>query len=153
MLAVVPAVALLLGATAPVLTLDDALKEARTRNVDLRIAQTKLDQARQLSAKVWANYLPQLGLGGAYTYNSAEAILKLPQDRELTIADLATIPKEFYSVERVSIPDAEPLANELAGFVECAKAKREPEVPGEHGVRAMRAAERILAEMRAHRWR
>lgn len=93
----------------------------------------------------------------AWMYKStpqlADAIKKLPQDRELTIADLATIPKEFYSVDRVSIPEAEPLASELAGFVECAKAKREPEVTGEHGVRAMRAAEQILAEMRAHRWK
>ncbi|MBI2901155.1 MAG: Gfo/Idh/MocA family oxidoreductase [Planctomycetes bacterium] len=82
----------------------------------------------------------------------ASALEKLPRDRDLTFADLALIPKEFYSVERVKMPDEEPLANELESFVECVRAGREPEVPGEHGVRAMRAAERILEGMRAHRW-
>lgn len=80
------------------------------------------------------------------------ALEKLPNDRDLTIADLALIPREFYSVEQVKRDD-EPLARELESFVECAKAGREPEVPGEHGVRAMRVAEQVLQEMRAHKWR
>lgn len=85
---------------------------------------------------------PQLG----------EALAKLPRDKELSLADLASIPREFYSIEQVKLPDEEPLARELASFVECVAGKKEPLVPGEHGVRAMKAAERILAEMRAHRW-
>ena len=82
----------------------------------------------------------------------ASALTKLPKDRDLSIADLASIPKEFYSVQEIKLPDEEPLAAELKSFVDCVREKREPVVPGEHGVRAMKAAETILAEMRAHRW-
>ncbi len=82
----------------------------------------------------------------------AEALAKLPKDRDLTLADLAVIPREFYSIQEVKLPDEEPLARELASFLECVEKGTEPVVPGEHGVRAMKAAERILAEMRAHRW-
>ncbi len=86
---------------------------------------------------------PQLG----------EALAKLPKDRDLNLADLATIPKEFYSVQEVKLPEEEPLARELQSFLEAVEEKKEPVVPGEHGVRAMKAAETILTEMRAHRWK
>ena len=86
---------------------------------------------------------PQLG----------EALAKLPKDRDLNLADLATIPKEFYSIQEVKLEEEEPLLRELQSFLEAVECGREPVVPGEHGVRAMRAAETILQEMRAHRWR
>ncbi len=81
------------------------------------------------------------------------ALEQLPRDRDLTIEDLALIPREFYSVEQVKQAETEPLVVELESFVECVRERKEPEVPGEHGVRAMRAAEQVLQEMRAHRWR
>ena len=83
----------------------------------------------------------------------AAVLSKLPRDRDLTLADLAQIPKEFYSIQEVKLSDEEPLARELASFVECVTRGTEPVVPGEHGVRAMKAAETILSEMRAHRWK
>jgi len=86
---------------------------------------------------------PQLG----------EALAKLPKDRDLNLADLATIPKEFYSIQEVKLEEQEPLARELQSFLEAVEHGREPVVPGEHGVRAMKAAETILKEMRAHRWK
>lgn len=82
----------------------------------------------------------------------AEALAKLPADREPSIADLASIPREFYSIEEPALPDEEPLAAELKAFVEAARTRSTPLVPGEHGVRAMKAAERILHEMRSHKW-
>jgi predicted dehydrogenase len=86
---------------------------------------------------------PQLG----------DALAKLPKDRDLSLADLATIPKEFYSIQEVKLEDQEPLARELHSFLEAVEHGQEPVVPGEHGVRAMKAAETILTEMRAHRWK
>ena len=83
----------------------------------------------------------------------ASALGNLPKDRDLSIGDLASIPKEFYSIQEVKLPDEEPLARELQSFVDCVTGGREPLVPGEHGVRAMKAADRILTEMRAHRWK
>ncbi len=83
----------------------------------------------------------------------AGALAKLPRDKDLSLADLASIPKEFYSIEQVKLPDEEPLARELASFVECVSGGGEPVVTGEHAVRAMKAADRILTEMRAHRWK
>lgn len=83
----------------------------------------------------------------------ASALVKMPKDRDLTLADLAQIPKEFYSIEQVKLADEEPLKAELRSFLESVRAKGEPVVSGEHGVRAMRAAETILKEMRAHKWK
>ena len=83
----------------------------------------------------------------------ASAIQKLPKDRDLSLADLASIPKDLYSIQEVKLTEDEPLAKELESFVHCVTSGAEPVVPGEHGVRAMRTAERVLAEMRAHRWK
>ncbi len=62
----------------PVLTLDEALKQASERNLDLQAAQARLDQAKTASRKVWANYLPQLSVGGSYNWNSSDAKLVMP---------------------------------------------------------------------------
>ena len=80
-------------------------------------------------------------------------LAKLPKDRDLNLADLATIPKEFYSIQEVKLEEQEPLAREIQSFLEAVEHGHEPVVPGEHGVRAMQAAETILKEMRAHRWK
>ncbi|HKS16196.1 MAG TPA: Gfo/Idh/MocA family oxidoreductase, partial [Planctomycetota bacterium] len=86
------------------------------------------------------------------TRELAKALAALPPEREPSLADLAAIPREFYSIEEIALPDEEPLAGELKAFVEAARNRTEPVVTGEHGVRAMRAAEEVVREMRAHRW-
>jgi predicted dehydrogenase len=97
-----------------------------------------------LAKEAWVyRTTPQLG----------EALAKLPKDRDLNLADLATIPKEFYSIQEVKLEEQEPLAREIQSFLDAVENGHEPVVPGEHGVRAMRAAETILKEMRAHRWK
>ena len=83
----------------------------------------------------------------------ASALVKMPKDRDLTLADLAQIPKEFYSIEQVKLVEEEPLKAELRSFLDSVRHRTEPVVTGEHGVRAMRAAEMILKEMRAHKWK
>ena len=67
-----------LAAPAGTLTLDDALRQARRQNLDLQAAHAKLEQARELSAKVWANYLPQIALGASYTRNQYAAAIDMP---------------------------------------------------------------------------
>jgi predicted dehydrogenase len=86
------------------------------------------------------------------TRELAKALAALPPDREPSLADLAGIPREFYSIEEMDLPDEEPLAGELKAFVETARSRGEPAVTGEDGVRAMRAAEMVIGEMRGHRW-
>lgn len=73
-----PAVAEAAAPARPVLTLDQAMSEARARNLDLRIAAERLAQVETLSAKAWSYYLPQLSVSGAYTWNSEEVVLDLP---------------------------------------------------------------------------
>jgi outer membrane protein TolC len=63
---------------APVLTLDDALRQAEERSLDLVAARARLAQAKELARKAWSGYLPQLTASGAYTYNSDEARIALP---------------------------------------------------------------------------
>jgi predicted dehydrogenase len=86
---------------------------------------------------------PQLG----------EALAKLPKDREPSIADIAAIPREFYDIREIAVPNEEPLANELKSFVEAVAQKKEPVVTGEDGLAALKLAEQVLAEIRAHRWK
>ncbi len=86
------------------------------------------------------------------TRELAKALAAMPADREPSLADLAGIPREFYSIEEMDLPDEEPLAGELKAFVEAARTRGETAVPGEDGVRAMKAAEEVVREMRAHRW-
>lgn len=78
MLALVPALALAFAATPPVLTLSDALSQARAKNLDVKAAEAKLAEVRELTWKVSAAYLPQVSVGGGYQYNNVEASLSLP---------------------------------------------------------------------------
>ena len=54
---------------------------------------------------------------------------------------------DLFSVERVKMPDHEPLAKELESFIECAATKSRPIVSGEEGLRALRAARLITDEI------
>lgn len=60
------------------LTLDQALQTAKERNLDLRAARQRIEQARTISGKVWANFLPRIAVAGSYTYNQYEAKLAMP---------------------------------------------------------------------------
>lgn len=66
------------AAGGPVLPLDQALKEAGEKNLDLRGAREKLVQTHELWRRVLANYLPQITVGGSYTRNQYEAKFSLP---------------------------------------------------------------------------
>jgi outer membrane protein TolC len=65
-------------AAGEVITLDDALRLAAERNLDLKAARARLRQADELSWKAWSGYLPQLTVSGAYTRNQFEAVLPFP---------------------------------------------------------------------------
>ncbi len=71
------AAALLLesGGALPVLTLEQALREARQKNLDIQQAEARLRQAEQLSWKAWSAYLPQISAQGGYTYNEPAVAL------------------------------------------------------------------------------
>lgn len=62
----------------PVLTLDQALAEAQAKNLDLKAARARLEQAEVASRKAWAGYLPTITASGAYTRNSDEARVQFP---------------------------------------------------------------------------
>lgn len=79
--------------SAPVLTLDEALRLAGERNLDLKAAEARLRQADELSWKAWSGYLPQLTVTGTYTVNQFETSISLPSGyyiRENTTADPGT---------------------------------------------------------------
>ncbi len=81
MTAIAIAAALLVAQPAPgprTLTLDDALREAQARNLDLQAARARLDQARTLGWKAWSQQLPQITAGATWTRNSVEATISLP---------------------------------------------------------------------------
>ncbi len=61
-----------------VVTLDEALSLADERNLDLKAAREGLKAAREASRQAWSRYLPQVSVGGNYTYHSSEASLAFP---------------------------------------------------------------------------
>jgi predicted dehydrogenase len=71
----------------------------------------------------------------------ASDVKVLLEMRKLVYGDLVDI-------QTVKLGDEEPLRAELESFVRCVRENRVPEVPGEDGVRAVRVAEAVVAEMR-----
>jgi outer membrane protein TolC len=67
------------GPAPTVLTLDDALRLARERNLDLKVLGAQLAQADEISAKAWSRYLPQATATGTYT-RQKEIIVELPPE-------------------------------------------------------------------------
>lgn len=68
-------------AAAP-LTLEQIVQKASADNLELAAAREKIAQADAQLAKAWAALLPVVTLGGAYTRNSDEALLGLPDFRQ-----------------------------------------------------------------------
>jgi len=61
-----------------VVTLREALQEAATRNLDLKAAQARLEQAKAGVWKAWSGSLPQVVAGGSYTRYSESSAITLP---------------------------------------------------------------------------
>jgi len=95
--------------TAPVLTLDEALRLADERNLDLKAAAARLRQAQQATWKAWAGYLPQVTAQATYTRNGEAVnipfptslttpppITKLPaqESQELVFSNITVVPEE-----------------------------------------------------------
>ena len=56
---------------------------------------------------------------------------------------------DLLSTEMLPIDEAEPLKEEIRTFLGCVRTGDRPRVSGEEGARALRLAERILADMQA----
>jgi outer membrane protein, multidrug efflux system len=69
----------------PVLTLRQALAEARTRNLDVQQAEARLQQAMQISWKAWSGYLPQVSAGATYLHNPIDVLLPVSPTEVVTI--------------------------------------------------------------------
>lgn len=54
---------------APVLTLEDALREARARNLDLKATQARLQQSKELHWQAWSAQLPQVAASATLTHH------------------------------------------------------------------------------------
>src|SRR3990172_553491 len=61
-----------------VITLDEALRIAGERNLDLRVLAAQLDQADEISWKAWSSYLPQLVASGSYTRQKEVVVPLVP---------------------------------------------------------------------------
>jgi outer membrane protein TolC len=51
-----------------VITLDDALRAAAERSLDIQILRAQLDQAEEISWKAWSGYLPRATVTGAWQW-------------------------------------------------------------------------------------
>jgi predicted dehydrogenase len=64
----------------------------------------------------------------------------------------AEIFTEYVRVERPAVPTSDALTAELASFADCVTARQTPLVDGKAALAALRAAERVLQSLAAHRW-
>jgi len=63
----------------PTLTLADAMKEAGQKNLDLRAAQARFEQSKELHVRAWSAYLPQVTAGATFTHNNfSDVVLQIP---------------------------------------------------------------------------
>jgi predicted dehydrogenase len=100
-------------------------------------------------------------------FGSREVIHYAPSDRLLNgrsvleqarkpAADIdqlkAAIFTEYVRVEHPQVSAADALTAELSSFVECVGGGKQPLVDGRAALAAMRAAERVLQSIAAHRW-
>lgn len=71
-------------------------------------------------------------------------------------ADIEQLKSEIFGnylhVERPEVPKTDALTAELASFAACVLEQHEPVVNGHAALAAMRAADRVLQSVRAHRW-
>ncbi|HEY6005583.1 MAG TPA: TolC family protein [Anaeromyxobacter sp.] len=72
------------GAAPGVITLDEALQLAKERNLDLQVLRARLDQADEISWKVWSRYLPQVTVTGSWQ-RQKEIILPFPVGVDVTV--------------------------------------------------------------------
>jgi outer membrane protein TolC len=86
----------------PLLTLQEALREAESKNLDLRQVRARLDQARQPVSRAWSGQLPQVRATGTAQHNDAGA----------------AIPAGVFGPERIVIQSQ----NQLVGQVEATQA-------------------------------
>src|SRR5512146_1554375 len=71
----------------PALTLDEALREAQAKNLDIKASRARLEQSREAHWKAWSYYLPQVTLGASYTHNDVPDVT-LPLPTGYAIRDL-----------------------------------------------------------------
>jgi outer membrane protein TolC len=109
------------------LGLEEALREAQARNLDLVAARARLDQSKELHWKAWSFYLPQVTAGGTFTHNN------LP---DVTIS----IPTGPTTSEQVLIQKQD----QLAAQIQATQAIFAPEAW--FGISAARAGERGAAD-------
>jgi predicted dehydrogenase len=92
-------------------------------------------------------------------FRPSPALLSGPSPLELAAvpgADIEALKQrvfgEFISVREPEISDADALTDELQHFVDCVKHGRTPLVGGPEALRAMVAADQVLASVNAHLW-
>jgi outer membrane protein TolC len=62
----------------PLMSLDDALAQARSRSLDLKAAQARYEAAKEIVWKTTSGYLPQIVGSGNYTHNNIGATFDAP---------------------------------------------------------------------------
>ena len=75
---------------------------------------------------------------------------------DMKVSDISDL-KDFVfgdllKIEALQVDDYEPLKLEIESFVECVSKGTPSVVPGEHGLRSMRTAERIMNSIQTHDW-
>ena len=79
-----------------------------------------------------------------------EMLAAAPAEQIALVA--ATAFHDLVVTESLELDEVEPLKAEIQSFVEAVRSGTAPEVPAEQGLVALEAAERVLAEIRRHRW-
>ena len=86
-----PSPAVLAVPAGPVLTLADALRRANEANLDLQVAQSRLEQARAGVWKAWSFHLPQVTASATYLRNDQESAIAFPGAPPIVVQPLDSL--------------------------------------------------------------
>jgi outer membrane protein TolC len=120
-----PAQPPLVAPGAPVITIQDALRIASERNLDLQILKAQLAQADEISWKAWSGYLPRAGVTGAWQAQKSQ---------------IAEFPVDFRNPAAGTVPIEIQPGSVLQGQIEASQTLLSPALI--YGIRQATAAER-----------
>ena len=120
-----------------------------------RVALKKMRKIRVFSPDSYISLDYDQKRGEIYKTSPLLRRIRLPVEgmEAETIADLRNFKfGDLLTIKQMEMDDAEPLRFELESFLEAVRRGTPPAVPGEHGRRAVAAAQMVLDAIAEHRW-
>ena len=89
------------------LTLEQALRDAGAKNLDLKAAAARLEQSKELHWKAWSSYLPRVVASGTFTRNNnPDVTFQISETQTVTIQKQDTFAAQVELDQGIIVPQA-----------------------------------------------